>query len=230
MYRHTLSVFCWTALDRCFSSQLGLFCSDLSPPHQQGCFYLIEGKQVVVIVSRRTCDDTLHVLSIWNAAFANTHSGSGLGGTRRIFRVTTQLKTPPPTSCSAVSGHSTVRAMCHFDLIPWRGCLDIDRRLHSWLRHIFTLQNIGLKNTITPSEEINNFSRVFLFFFFFALDQAANSDKCVFHNTSHSALSRGNISWLETNKCSSARDSRCPSLVPFYSAIYCLRSKMSVRM
>lgn len=39
----------------------------------------------------------LHVFSIWNAAFANTHSG--LGGTQQIFLVTPAmlLKTPPPT-------------------------------------------------------------------------------------------------------------------------------------
>lgn len=39
----------------------------------------------------------LHVFSIWNAAFANTHSG--LGGTQQIFLVTpaTLLKTSPPT-------------------------------------------------------------------------------------------------------------------------------------
>lgn len=39
----------------------------------------------------------LHVFSVWNAAFANTHSG--LGGTQQIFLVTpvTLIKTPPPT-------------------------------------------------------------------------------------------------------------------------------------
>lgn len=29
-------------------------------------------------------------------------------------------------ACSAVSGHSTVRAMCHFDFIPWRDCCCAD--------------------------------------------------------------------------------------------------------
>lgn len=29
-------------------------------------------------------------------------------------------------ACSAVSGHSTVRAMCYFDLIPWRDCCCTD--------------------------------------------------------------------------------------------------------
>lgn len=48
-------------------------------------------------MSQCTYDEKVHVFSIWNAAFVNTHSG--LGGTQQIFLVTpaTQLKTPPPT-------------------------------------------------------------------------------------------------------------------------------------
>lgn len=73
-----------------------LFCSDLSHLINRVPFYLL-GKQVVMIVSQCTYDEKVHVFSIWNAAFVNTHSG--LGGTQQIFLVTpaTQLKTPPPT-------------------------------------------------------------------------------------------------------------------------------------
>lgn len=68
------------------------------PAHPQDPFYL-SGKQVVMIVRPSTYDggSCLHVFSVWNAAFANTHSG--LGGTQQIFLVTpvTLIKTPPPT-------------------------------------------------------------------------------------------------------------------------------------
>lgn len=72
---------------------------DLSQPtHPHDPFYL-SGKQVVMIVRPSTYDggSCLHVFSVWNAAFANTHSG--LGGTQQIFLVTpvTLIKTPPPT-------------------------------------------------------------------------------------------------------------------------------------
>lgn len=54
---------------------------------------------MVVIVRQSTYDggSCLHVFSVWNAAFANTHSG--LGGTQQIFLVApaTLIKTPPPT-------------------------------------------------------------------------------------------------------------------------------------
>lgn len=101
------------------SSQLPPFCSDLSQLISRGPFYLL-GKQVVMIVSQRSYD--VKVSASMCFLFGMLHL---LACTVRFRRDAADISgyacnTAQNTnthSCSAVSGHSTVRAMWHFGFI-----------------------------------------------------------------------------------------------------------------
>lgn len=112
----------------CRHTQLLTSNSDFSQLISRAPFYL-GGKQVVV--SHSTYDET------------DSPSMCFLSGMRhlptcslRFGRDTADISGDATTthSCSAVWDHSTARAMCHFDFIPWRDCCRTD--IHVDLRTI----------------------------------------------------------------------------------------------
>lgn len=112
----------WQATPRSFFKKNAPSFSDLSQLINRGPFYL-QGKQVVMIVSQYTYDERvsasmcflfgmLHLLTHRFGRDAADISGYDCNAAQNT---TTH-------ACSAVSGHSTVRAMCCFNFIPWRDC------------------------------------------------------------------------------------------------------------
>lgn len=98
-----------------------LFCSDLSHPINRGPFYLL-GKQVVMIVSQCAYDEKVSasMCFLFGMLHLLTHTQVWEGHSRYFWSCLRCCSNTTTHACSAVSGHSTVRSMCHF--IPWSDC------------------------------------------------------------------------------------------------------------
>lgn len=107
------------------------FCSDLSQFINRGPFYLL-GKQVVMIVSQYTYDEMVSASMCFLFGMLHLLTQVWEGRSRYFWLRLHATQNTTTHSCSAVSGHSTVRAMCHFDLIPWRGCYCTDSHMADW--------------------------------------------------------------------------------------------------
>lgn len=94
---------------------------DLTHPIYRDPFYLL-GKQVVMIVSQFAYDEKVSpsMCFLFGMLHLLTHTQVWEGQGRYFWSCLRCCSNTTTHARSAVSGHSTVRSMCHF--IPWTDC------------------------------------------------------------------------------------------------------------